>query len=283
MRGHRRRPSSPRGERARAIEEVTGSLAAAGSLKDRLSRSAVIGGFVTLSPAAVEIMAWRGYETLCIDGEHALLGPSELEAMVRAADASGVPCLVRVPAAVPWMSYALDAGAAGVLVPRVESEEQARECASLARYAPTGIRGAGPGRASKFGQELARRVNAANDDVILAVQVETLPGVRAAAAIAAVEGVDVVFIGPGDLAVSLGCEPGSDEHTRAIISVLDAAARAGTLTGIFCRAPEQMRSWLAHGVRLFLLGGDAGLLGDAAADTVAGARAVLAEVAGDAA
>ena len=258
-------------------------MAGVGSLNERLSRSAMVGAFVTLSAAAVEIMAWRGYEMLCIDGEHASLGPGEIETMIRAGDACGIPCMVRVAAPVPAIAQALDAGAAGVLVPRVETEEQARECAALVRYPPIGIRGLGPGRASRFGAELARLAREANAADALAVQIETLPGVRAADAIAAVDGVDIVFVGPGDLAASLGCEWGSDEHTQAINTVLDAGRRAGKITGIFCRSPERMRPWLGRGVRLFLLGGDAGLLGNAAAEAVAGARALLAEHAADAA
>jgi 2-keto-3-deoxy-L-rhamnonate aldolase RhmA len=223
-----------------------------------------------------EIMGWRGFDILCIDAEHASLGPAEIEALVRGCDVAGAGSLVRVAGIGTAIGHALDAGASGVVVPRIESAAAATECAALVRYPPIGKRGAGIGRGSRYGQEFARRLREANDEVLLVVQIETRDGVDAADEISAVEGVDVVFVGPGDLAVSLGCEPGSDEHTQAIRTVLDAADRAGKATGIFCLSPAQITPWAKLGVRLFLLGSDLGFLGAGCEAAVTGGREALA-------
>jgi 4-hydroxy-2-oxoheptanedioate aldolase len=246
------------------------------SLKRALAHGPVLGSFVGLGdPAVPEIMGWRGFDVLCIDAEHGCLGPTEVEALVRGCDVARVPSLVRVPGVGTAIGHALEAGASGVVVPRIESAAEAEECAALVRYPPLGRRGAGIGRASRFGLEFSRQLREANDDVVLVVQIETAPGVEAAPEIAAVDGVDVVFVGPGDLAVSLGCDPGSDEHTTTIRTVLAAADDRGTTTGIFCLVPEQVAAWRALGVRLFLLGSDLGFLGAGCDAAVAAGRAAL--------
>jgi 4-hydroxy-2-oxoheptanedioate aldolase len=247
------------------------------NLQRALAERPQLGSFVGIGdPAVAEIMGWRGFDVLCIDAEHSSLGPTEIEALVRACDVSGAGSLVRVAGIGPAIGHALDAGAGGVVVPRIESAADAAECAALVRYPPVGKRGAGIGRASKFGQDFARLLREANDEVLLVLQIETRAGVEAADEIAAVEGVDVVFVGPGDLAVSLGCAMGSDEHTAAIRRILDAADRRGTTTGIFCLTPDQITPWAKLGVRLFLLGSDLGFLGGAADAAVAVGREALA-------
>jgi 4-hydroxy-2-oxoheptanedioate aldolase len=224
----------------------------------------------------MEIMAWRGFGVLCIDAEHSCFGPAEIESLIRAGDVAGARTLVRVGGIGPAIGHALDAGAVGVVVPRVGTADEARRCAELVRYPPAGQRGAGVGRASKYGRDFAALLRHANDDVLLVVQVETREGVEAADEIAAVDGVDVVFVGPGDLAVSLGCAPGSDEHTEAVHTVIDAAIRAEKLVGIFCFAPDQVRPWANAGVRLFLLGGDLGFLGTSCESAASAGREALA-------
>jgi 4-hydroxy-2-oxoheptanedioate aldolase len=111
--------------------------------------------------------------------------------------------------------------------------------------------------------------------VLLVVQVETRQGVAAVDEIAAVAGVDVVFVGPGDLALSLGCEMGSEQHLQAIDTVIDAGLRAGKHVGIFCPAPDQVATWVERGVRLLFLSSDVSLLGTACAEATATAAAAL--------
>lgn len=250
------------------------------SLRSRLARGdTVIATFVGIGhAAAVEVMGWRGFEAVCIDSEHASLGPATIESMVRAADASGTEAIVRVAAIGPELGRALDVGACGVLVPHVDTAEQARQCAAAVRYPPVGERGAGPGRVTAYAQNIASYLGQANDNVTLMVQVETALGVQNAAEIAAVDGVDVIFVGPGDLAVSLGVAPGSEPHTAAISEVLKTAQDAGKVCGIFCLTAAAMAPWVEAGVRFFLIGSDLGLLGEAAQAQVAQAREAVGQL-----
>lgn len=249
------------------------------SLRDRLLAGPVLGTFVSVGHAAnVEILATQGFEVLCIDAEHAALGPAEVESLIRACDASGVPGLVRVSGVGAEVSRALDSGAAGVVVPRVETPEEAAAAVAAVRYPPVGSRGAGPGRASAYGSQLGSYLATANDHTVLVVQVETRRGLDNVEKIVAVDGIDVVFVGPGDLAVSLGVPGGSPEHTAAVERIVGAAAAAGVRTGIFCLDTDQVGRWAAAGVRLFLLGGDLLFLGNTASEMVAGARGKLSAV-----
>jgi 4-hydroxy-2-oxoheptanedioate aldolase len=253
------------------------------SLRDDLRARPVLASFVGIGHAAVvEIMAWRGFEVLCIDAEHSSFGPAEVENLIRASSSAGARTLVRVPTLGAPVGHALDAGADGIVVPRVGSAEQAREAVSQVRYPPVGERGAGVGRAAKYGQDLGGLLARANEDVLLVVQVETREGVLAADEIAAVDGVDVVFVGPGDLSVSLGCEIGSEEHVRAIETVIAAGLNAGKLVGIFCLLPEHIERWAKQGVRLFILSGDLGLLGSTCAAATGEATDVLQRYAAEA-
>jgi 4-hydroxy-2-oxoheptanedioate aldolase len=246
------------------------------TLRAQLNRTPVLASFVGIGhPAVAEIMAWRGFGVLCIDAEHSSLGPAEVEGLIRAANSAGARTLVRVPAIGPAIAHALDAGADGIVVPRVGNAAQARQCVDAVRYPPIGQRGAGIGRASKYGQDLGGLLARANDEVLLVVQVETREGVESAVEIAAVDGVDVVFVGPGDLSVSLGCEMGSERHHEAIATVVDAGLAAGKFVGIFCLTPDQIPQWSERGVRLFILNSDLGLLGSACNEAAAAAAEVL--------
>jgi 2-keto-3-deoxy-L-rhamnonate aldolase RhmA len=246
------------------------------SLRTELGEGPLLASFVGIGhPAIAEIMAWRGFGILVVDGEHSSLGPSRIEELIRVAESAGARALVRVPAIGPAIAHALDAGADGIIVPRVGSAPQAREAVAAARYPPVGARGAGIGRASRYGQELAGLLKRANDEVLLVVQVETREGLRAVGEIAAVDGVDVLFVGPGDLSVSLGCEIGSARHSEAIGRIIDAGNAAGKAVGIFCLNAEEIGPWLDLGVRLFILSGDLGIFGRACAESAAAATAVL--------
>nr|WP_255426447.1 aldolase/citrate lyase family protein [Pseudonocardia sp. C8] len=227
------------------------------------------------STAAIEVLGWAGFDTVCVDAEHSALDPSTIASMIRAADAVGAAVLVRVPDHGSDIGRVLDLGAAGVLVPRVESAEQARAVVSAVRYPPDGARGAGPGRAARYGTTMPEEVATANARVLCAVQVETVAGVEAVEEICAVEGLDVVMVGPGDLAVSMGAPPGSPAHDAAVEKILTAATAAGRSTGMFCLDPEQVERFARRGVRMLVMGSDAGLLGAAATQARDAAAAVL--------
>ena len=164
--------------------------------------------------------------------------------MIRAADIHRVPAMVRVPGHAPeTIAAALDAGARGVLVPRVSTAAQAQHAVRASRYPPQGERGVGPGRAAGYGYRIFEYLAAANRQVLVAVQVETAEGLANVAEIAAADGVDVVFIGPGDLSVSIDAigPAGAERLAQAIETVIGAALAHGKVAGIFCAKPGGCR------------------------------------------
>jgi 4-hydroxy-2-oxoheptanedioate aldolase len=236
----------------------------------------VVGVFAAIAhPASVEVLGGCGFDFICFDAEHSPIDRSGIENLVRAADVTGTPSVVRVPGVDPiWIATAMDCGAAGVVVPRVDTADDAARAASALRYPPHGSRGAGPARASRYGADRGYRARAAADSV-LAVQVETVAGLENAEGIAQTEGVDVVFVGPGDLGISLQAAGRGDELEDAIQHVFSVTKAAGKAVGIFCPPQSEVvaarmragASWLAVGV-------DAGYLSSAARTMLAETRAL---------
>lgn len=209
-----------------------------------IGKTNLVGSFAAIPhPVAVEVMASSGLDFLCIDWEHAQISRETIEAMVRAADVHRVPAMVRVPGHAPEaIQAALDSGAQGVLVPRVSTSEQAAMAVKASRYPPFGERGVGPGRAAGYGYRIPEYLAAANERVVVAVQVETAEGLANIEAIAAVDGVDVIFVGPGDLSVSIDAvgPAGTDKLNAAIKSIIGATLAHGRTAGIFCASPQNV-------------------------------------------
>ena len=188
------------------------------------------------SPAAARIAAGSGLDLAVIDREHGAIGVETAAAMTDAVAARRMGVLTRVPElSTAAIQQALDAGADGVIVPKVESAAEARRAASLTRYPPDGARGfaAGVIAASGYGADAdyAARWNA---EALLAVQIETQAGLAAAAEIADVPGVGMLFFGPFDYAVEAGISPADGAALRAVFARIAAAAhRAGRLAGAF--------------------------------------------------
>lgn len=235
-----------------------------------------IGTFAAIPhPVAIEVTAAAGVDFICIDWEHAQISRERIEDLLRAADVHGVPAMVRVPGHAPEsIAAVLDAGAAGVLVPRVSTAEQARAAVQATRYPPVGSRGVGPGRAAAYGYRIPDYLGAANRSLLLAIQVETAEGLANIDAIAAVEGVDVIFIGPGDLSVSIEAmgPTGAKKLNAAIEAITKTAIRAGRTVGIFRPSADDMRTWTKSGIRFFILASDTMFLGASVAAGVAAAR-----------
>lgn len=248
-------------------------------------KACLVGTFAAIPhPVAVEVVARSGPDFLCIDWEHAQIARDGIENLVRAADAHQVPAMVRVPGHAPEsIAAALDSGARGVLVPRVSTAAQAAMAVKAARYPPAGERGVGPGRAAGYGYRIFDYLARANDEIAVAVQVETAQGLENAAAIAAVDGVDVVFVGPGDLSVSIDAigPSGAERLTAAIEKIIAAALAKGKVAGIFCARPEDVGRWAAKGASFFILASDTMMLGAGVETAVSAGRAAAAAVASD--
>ena len=205
------------------------------------------------------------------------MGRETVQGLVAAAALAGTPAFVRVGGNAPIeIAAALDAGAAGVIVPRVDSAAEAADAVRAARYPPDGSRGVGPGRATGYGRSLPDYFARANGEIALGVQIESGAAVRAAGEIARVDGVDFVFVGPGDLAASLGVPFGGPDVESEIASVLDVAREAGRPAGIWAGSARQAAERLEAGFALVILSSDLGFL----ADGLARALGELAEARG---
>ncbi|MBV7543554.1 aldolase/citrate lyase family protein [Acidovorax sp. sic0104] len=248
---------------------------------------AQIGLWLALADAyTAEIVAGTGYDWLLVDGEHA---PNDLRSILHqlqaiASATSALPpgvapphAIARVPVGdTALIKQYLDIGAQTLLVPMVDTAQQAQALVSATRYAPEGVRGMGSAlaRSSRW-QAFPQYVHEANEQVCLLVQAETMEAMRNLDAIAATPGVDGVFIGPADLSASMGHpgNPGHPDVQAAILGGIASILRAGKAPGILATSEAQARQWLAAGALFVAVGVDTMLLASAAADLAARFRA----------
>jgi 2-keto-3-deoxy-L-rhamnonate aldolase RhmA len=234
---------------------------AAPTLKKCLSKGEPLGvfwlalGSVTMVEAAVA----AGAEAIVIDMQHGLFDRTALEAAI-AVVPPHLPCLVRVEDdSAAAIGRALDAGAEGVIVPLVETGKQAARAASACHYPPTGHRSGGGIRPLRQAGYMA----AASDAVVVGLMIETKAGLTNAAAIAATKNADFVFIGTGDLALSLGTQPGSTAHSKACNAILRACRKAGTPCGTFTMTVEAAAARAADGFWMTVVANDVSAVGGA--------------------
>jgi 4-hydroxy-2-oxoheptanedioate aldolase len=216
------------------------------------------------SPLVAEICAGAGLDWVLLDGEHSPIGLESTVAMLQAMAPYPVTPVVRVP----WgdavvLKQVLDLGVQNVLVPMVDTAEQARAAVRAVRYPPRGVRGVASAlaRASRW-DRVEQYVERAHELVSLVVQIESAEAVANAADIAAVEGVDGVFVGPADLAASMGLL-GQQTHpdvVEAVLRTFDAVRGAGKPVGVNAFDPVAARSYLDAGASFVAVGADVSLL-----------------------
>jgi 2-dehydro-3-deoxyglucarate aldolase/4-hydroxy-2-oxoheptanedioate aldolase len=232
----------------------------------------LFGTFLGLGSAlATEACAVAGFDWLLVDLEH---GGGDERALLHqqlAGEARGVPMFARVESPERIRTgRLLDAGVAGIMFPRLESVEDVRLAVQHLRYPPDGDRGVATyNRVYDFGLR-PEGLTTANDSVVGIVQIESREAVSAAADIAGVPGVDVLFVGPRDLSTDLGC-PGRFDHpdfAQALDQVLAAAKNAGIAAGILAGDAQAAAAYSALGFRFVGVGSDASLLARAASDAV---------------
>ncbi|TFV95166.1 HpcH/HpaI aldolase family protein [Leifsonia flava] len=216
------------------------------------------------SPLVAEILAGSGIDWLLIDQEH---GPNDLPATLAQLQAvAGYPVrvMVRVPSDDPVViKQVLDLGAQNLLVPMVSSAAQAERVVRAVRYPPRGVRGVGSAlaRSARWNRVDEYLVDA-DTHVSLFVQVETVAGVDAATEIAGVDGVDGVFVGPSDLAASMGLlgRQTDPDVTAAVLRAFDAVRAVGKPVGVNAFDPAVAQAYLDAGAGLVLVGADVALL-----------------------
>jgi 4-hydroxy-2-oxoheptanedioate aldolase len=236
---------------------------------------ATVGGWCSIpSPFSAELMGRCGFDWVCIDTQHGVIGYDQMMPMLQALSITATPAFVRVPWNQPdHIMKALDAGAQGVIVPMVSTEEDAKAAVAAAKYPPVGMRSWGPIRAALDVPDYSPET--ANRRTIVAVMIETPGGVENLDAILAVPGVDAVYVGPSDLALGHGMTPTlapTDlDHVRLIETIVDRCRAHGIVAGIHCDSVETVRRWHARGYGMFTVGSDAALMRGAATAAVAGA------------
>jgi 4-hydroxy-2-oxoheptanedioate aldolase len=216
------------------------------------------------SPVMAEIVAGSGVDWVLIDAEHSPNGLESILAQLYAVSAYPVAPVVRVPIGEPVViKQVLDLGAQNLLVPMVDSAEQAAELVRAIRYPTGGVRGVGASlaRSSRWNRVPAYLANASST-VSLTVQVESAASVAAVDEILAVDGVDAIFVGPADLAASMGRlgEPSSPEVVEAVLTALRAAVAAGKPAGVNAFVPEEAERYVAAGASFVAVGADVAIL-----------------------
>ncbi len=235
------------------------------SLKTALGRDQrCVGIWCSLAnPLSTEVIAGSGADWLLIDGEHS---PNDLRSIVLQLQAVGAYPLepvVRLPSDdVNLIKQFMDGGARSLMIPNVRTEEQACQIVRAMRYAPEGVRGFSMAhRANRFGRIKGYHANA-HESQFLAVQIECADGVEKSARIAAVDGIDALFVGPGDLSANLAAmnDPGAAHVQDAIRKVIENALRAGKAAGILAPAKADAERYIEWGCRMVAIGSDLGLL-----------------------
>lgn len=217
------------------------------------------------SPLVAEICAGSGLDWLLIDGEHSPLSLESIQRQLQAVAAYPLTPVVRVPGVdrVTIKQY-LDLGAQNILVPMVNTADDAAEAARAVRYPPEGVRGVGSAlaRSARWNRIDGYLTNANTDHVSLFVQIESAEAVENVEAIAATPGVDGIFIGPSDLAASMGLI-GQQSHPDVVANVdkaMEAGKKAGIFVGINAFDPGLANRYLDAGVDFILVGADVALL-----------------------
>jgi 4-hydroxy-2-oxoheptanedioate aldolase len=215
------------------------------------------------SPIAAELLASTGIDFIMLDTQHGSFGPDSTISALMAVSAGGAATPM---ARVAHNDYTLigrllDEGALGIVVPMVHTPEEARVAAEACRFPPLGTRSWGWGRAGRSGDDYADAVNA---QVFVAVQIESAEAVANAEAILATPGVDGCWIGPSDLALSLGLHPrdaqGDERQEQAIARVLDACRNTGKIPGFASYTPEEACLRAAQGFLFLTAGSDLEIL-----------------------
>lgn len=230
-------------------------------VKSQVSRGLFI---ASGSEFAVELAAFTGFDWLVLDMEHGLSDEGDILRMIRALRASATAPIVRIPQLrSEYIKKVLDFGAAGIMCPMIKSAQDARDIVDFMRYPPAGNRGlSGASLASDYGTGFKDYFARANSELLCVVQIENENAVQNIDSIAAVEGVDVLFIGHSDLSLGMGCFGNFDDKqiVDAENAVLKAAREHGKVAGMLLKQGMNAQQYVDRGFNFVALGTDVGCL-----------------------
>ena len=227
------------------------------------SRQKLIGTFVkTPSPIVAEVLGHSKLDVFCVDVEHAPFGRLELDLCVAAFRAADRPSIVRVPDDSPTsIRNALDSGATGILVPHVSTAEQAARIVKAAHFGEGGRGFAGSTRAANFTtKRMPDHIGDSARETAVIVQIEDLAALANVSAIAAVDGVDAIFIGRADLAVAMSESPMDPEVVETVRRICSDAQNVDAAVGMFTPDFSEILDWIDRGCSFFLLSSDQSLM-----------------------
>jgi 4-hydroxy-2-oxoheptanedioate aldolase len=225
---------------------------------------------------AARFMARAGLDWLNVDCEHSMVGIESTAAIFGAVADAGCPCFARVPSnRHDHIKRVLDNGAHGVVVPMVNSRQEALDAVAACKYPPFGTRSVGGAtHALNFGATAAEYYAKANDEILVVLQCEHIDSVRNADAIFSVPGIDAIFVGPNDLAASMrspdGKPPSADATKEAMAHILAMCQKHGVAPGIHCATPAEARHRIEEGWRFIAVASELKMMLDGAAAVVQG-------------
>jgi len=228
-------------------------------------------------PALLTLLAGGGFDFVLIDAEHGPFGVESVAALSRAAREASVTPLVRPPElSYGWIARPLDAGAQGIMLPRVTERAQVEQAVRWMKYPPVGSRGAvlARGHTEFASGPLGPTLEAMNRETFLVVQIETRAAAERLDELLTVPGVDAALVGPTDLSLSLGIPGQLDDAalTGAIERTLDACGRHGVVPAIHTNEVARSAAWARRGMRMVSIGSEAGILLQGAREAVAAIR-----------
>ncbi len=246
-------------------------------LRRRLgSRELLFGTWVTIGHTDVpDLLEEAGFDWFVFDMEHAPLGPETVSRLIQVVDAAVVCPMVRVGASEQYeVKSALDMGAHGVVFPLVNSGGEARRAVGFAKYPPWGVRGVAPRKAANYGTTFPEYLRNANERTVVVVQIETKEALRNLDEILETKGVDVAFVGPSDLTMSLGLfdDRGNPKVVEAMKKVVRASEAHDRTAGVLAATADEARRAVKLGFRFIGLGSDTRFLLNGAREFLAAAR-----------
>jgi 2-dehydro-3-deoxyglucarate aldolase len=234
-----------------------------------------IGFIVTMNSYEIpELLSKSGLDYLFIDLEHGSIYFESLPWILAAAATGGATPLVRIPWNDPvYAKLALDRGAQGIIIPQVDTKEDAIKAVQACKYPPEGIRGNGPRRPSLYYTDFVDYVKHANEEVMVVPLIESITAVNNIDEIASVKGVDVLALGPDDLSASMGYTYSLPKREKPVLEAIDRVIAAGKKHGVPVSMPgggvEGTKEWIAKGCRMVHLAEDTDYLGRMKADIAA--------------